>query len=136
MAESPMETEVVEEEVVQPVAQTISPEAWPKVRFGQEDFNNVWQSLTQARSKTPGTLPDTTLFAKALADSVKYLNGFGGKPEGYISYEGLKDGTSPFLFDIGKVDDKGRGVRLSDKQIIALLAEDYDGNPFETGTNT
>jgi len=131
-----METEVVEEEVVQPVAQTISPQAWPKVRFSQEDFSNVWQSLTQARSKVPGALPDTTLFAKSLADSIKYLNGFQGKPEGYISYQGLKDGTAPFLFDIKKVDDRGEGVRLSDKQIIALLAEDYEGNPFETGTNT
>ena len=37
MAEAPMETEVVEEEVVQPVAQTISPQAWPKVRFSQVD---------------------------------------------------------------------------------------------------
>ena len=75
---------------------------------------------------------NTSLFTSSMIDVL--AEDYPNEPE-YISYKGLKDGSSLVFNDIPELANLAPNERrLTDNDIIEFFAKDLDGDPIQAGT--
>ncbi len=100
----------------------------PSIKLSREEFDRSYDIFQKSTGSGRDPLSG---FSQFVVDEVAQEY---DDPE-FLSYQGLKDGTSPFFdqFDLFKDRDPSQR-RLSDEQILSLFVTDLEGNPIEEGS--
>ena len=114
---------IAAEPVVEPVvAPTLELGDLPYMMYDKEEFDSTVKAFGGNTSK----------FVSSMVGVLQ--EDFPDQP-GFMTYQGLRDGTAPILNSFPEFADLAPSERrLSDEEIISLFSTDLDGDPIEAGT--